>query len=181
VGSQRYPPKQETFESERSHCRSVSSALGWVTGTVVARRGAWHYRPVLISFGDYIMIGGNHLQFLKNLPPQDFDREVQQALTDSLQELVACVEPALRRDGNTLHACVIDDFQVKRIKLGERDCRLQLRFRASARRGIGALKEMERITGRGEAVIDDDGQVHYQHVAFAGEPTYVAHDLGGSD
>jgi hypothetical protein len=127
------------------------------------------------------MIGGNHVHFLKNLPPQELDRELRQTLTDSLQELIACVEPALRHDGNTLHACVIDDFQVRRIKLGERDCRVQLRFRASARHGMGPVKEMERITGRGEAVIDADGQVHYRGVAFAGEPAYVAHDLGGGD
>jgi hypothetical protein len=128
------------------------------------------------------MIGGeDHMHFLKNLPPRDFDREVRQALTDSLQELVACVQPALPRDDNTLRGCVIDDFEVKRIKLGERDCRVQLRFRASSRRGIGGVKELEQITGHGEAVIEDDGKVHYQDVAFAGEPAYLPHDLGGGD
>jgi hypothetical protein len=127
------------------------------------------------------MIGGNHVHFLKTLPPQDFDRAVEQALTDSLQELLACVEPTLRRDADTLHACVIDDFQVGRVKLGDGDCRVDLRFRASARHGIGAMKEMERITGRGEAIIDADGHVRYEDVAFAEDPAYVSHDLGGGD
>src|SRR4051812_3135175 len=94
------------------------------------------------------MTGENHIRFLKDLPPREFDRELHRALTDSLQELVSCVEPALPRDGNTLHGCVIDDFQVQRIKLGESDCRVQLRFLASARNGVGSVKEMERITGR---------------------------------
>ncbi len=127
------------------------------------------------------MIGENHIHFLKALPPRDLDRAIHQALTDSLQELVACVEPGVPRDGTTLQACVIDDFQVHGVRLGERDCRVKLRFVASARHGIGAGKELERITGRGEAVIDDGGRVWYQHVACAGEPSYVAHDLGGSD
>ena len=123
----------------------------------------------------------NHIHFLKNLPPRDFRREVHQALTDSLQELVACVEPSLPRDGNALHACVIDHFQIQRIKLGERDCRVRLRFLASARQGVGAGKRLEHITGRGEAVIDDDGRVCYHDVVQAGEPAFIAHDLGGSD
>jgi hypothetical protein len=123
----------------------------------------------------------NHIRFLKQLPPPEFDQEVRQELTDSLQELVACVEPGMPHEGDTLHACVIDDFQVQRVMLGDRDCRVQLRFLASARQGIGAVKELERITGRGEAVIDDDGRVRYQDVAFAGEPAFVAHDLGGGD
>jgi hypothetical protein len=127
------------------------------------------------------MIGEKHIDFLKNLPVQEFDHELQQELTDSLQELVACVEPALPHDGDTLHGCVIDDFQVQRIRLGDRDCRVKLRFLASARQGMGAVKELERITGRGEAVIDDDGRVRYQDVAFAAEPAFLAHDLGGGD
>jgi hypothetical protein len=127
------------------------------------------------------MIRENHIDFLKNLPPRELDYEVRQSVTDSLQELVACVEPALPRAGDTLHGCVIDEFQIQRVKLGEYDCRVQLRFLASARQGIGGVKEMERITGRGEAVIEDDGSVRYQDVAFAEEPAYVAHDLGGGD
>jgi hypothetical protein len=127
------------------------------------------------------MIGVNHIDFLKNLPPPEFDREVQRAVTNSLQELVACLEPTLPHAGDTLHACVIDDFQVQRVRLGERDCRVQIRFLGSARQGVGVLKEMERIAGRGEAVIEDDGHVRFQDVAFAKEPAFVSHDLGGGD
>ena len=127
------------------------------------------------------MIGENHIGLLRNLPREDFNGEVNQALTDSLQELVACVEPALPRNGNTLHACVIDDVQINRITLGDRDCRVQLHFFASARRGIGNVKELECIAGRGVAVIDSTGRVCYQQVAFSEEPAFIAHDLGGGD
>jgi hypothetical protein len=127
------------------------------------------------------MIGKSHIRFLKRLPPRELDREVRQELTDSLQELVACVEPALPREDGTPRACVIDDFQVQEVDLGERDCRVQLRFLASARHGMGAVKELKSIAGRGEAVIADDGRVRYRYVAFAGEPTFVGHDLGGGD
>jgi hypothetical protein len=127
------------------------------------------------------MIRDNHIDFLKKLPPREFQREVHQDLTDSLQELVACVEPALPRGDNTLHGCVIDELLVNGIKLGDRDCRIELRFLASARHGIGSVKELEHITGRGEAVIDDRGRVHYRDVAFAEDPAFIAHDLGGGD
>lgn len=123
----------------------------------------------------------SHIDFLENLSPADFNRELKQELTDSLQELVACIEQSLPQAGNTLHACVIDDFQVQDINLSDRDCRVQIRFNASTRQGIGASKHLEGIVGRAEAVIDDDSRVKFRAVTFAEEQTFVAHDLGGGD
>jgi hypothetical protein len=127
------------------------------------------------------MINHNYYNFLGSLSPQDFGREVKQTVTDSLHELVACIKRSLRRERTTLHACVIDDFQVRRIVLGDHDCRVRVHFRASARHGIGAVKELERVTGYGEAIIDEVGRLRYQNVVFAGERDFIAHDLGGSD
>src|SRR6266702_2962637 len=118
----------------------------------------------------------NHIEFLESLSPAEFHRELKQELTDSLQELVACIEHSLPQGGNTMRACVIDDFQVQDINLGERDCRAQIRFNASARQGIGASKHLEGIVGRAEAVIDDSSRVKFRAVAFAEEQTFVAHD-----
>jgi hypothetical protein len=123
----------------------------------------------------------NHITFLKGLAPPQRDRELRQELTDSLQELVAAVEPCLPQGGNTLHSCVIDDFEVRQVELGERDGRVCLRFSGSARQGVGGAASLERITGVAEAVIDDRGRVSYRDVRFAEEPTFVAHDVGGGD
>jgi hypothetical protein len=123
----------------------------------------------------------NHIEFLESLSPADFNRELKQELTDSLQELVACIDQSLPQGDNTQHACVIDDFQVQSINLNERDCRVQIRFNASARQGIGAAKQLEGIVGRAEAVIDESSRVKYRAVTFAEEQTFVAHDLGGGD
>jgi hypothetical protein len=128
-----------------------------------------------------MMAGQNLTRLLKSLSPRELDREVQRLLTDSLQELVAAVEPAVPREYDALQACVIDDFDVQQIECTDRECRVQLRFRASARHGVGADKELERITGRAEAVIDEVGWVRYRDVAFAEELAFVGHDLGGGD
>jgi hypothetical protein len=123
----------------------------------------------------------SHIEFLAKLSAPELNHELKQELTDSLQELVACIEQSLPLGGNTLHGCVIDDFQAQKIDLGDHNCRVQIRFNASARQGIGSTKNLEGIVGRAEAVIDDSSRVTYRAVAFAEEQTFVAHDLGGGD
>jgi hypothetical protein len=123
----------------------------------------------------------NHIAFLKSLAPPALNRELKQELTDSLQELVACIEQSLPQQGNTLHGCVIDDFQVQKIDLAEHSCRIPIRFSASARDGTGPSKQMESIAGRAEAVIHEDSHVTFQGVGFAEDQTFIAHDLGGGD
>jgi hypothetical protein len=123
----------------------------------------------------------SYVEFLRGLSRPEFDREIRQQITDSLQELVACVERALPLDGNTLHACVIDDFQVQNVDIDDDVCRVQFRFSGSARHGVSAGKTLGRITGRAEMLIDEDRQVAYRGVVFAEEPTFVGHDLGGGD
>jgi hypothetical protein len=95
--------------------------------------------------------------------------------------LVACIEPTLPSTGDTLRACVIDDFQMGDVDVGGGECHVQLRFNASARQGLGATKKIERIAGRAEAVIDDARKVSFRGVAFNTDRTFVAHDLGGGD
>src|SRR5882724_10327755 len=145
----------------------------WCAGVVRA--------PCTSTKGKLMIDHASHIDFLENLSPAEFNRELKQELTDSLQELVACIEQSLPQGGNTLRACVIDDFQVQDVNLGERACRVQIRFNASARQGIGASKHLEGIVGRAEAVIDDASRVTYQAVGIAEEQTFVAHDLGGGD
>src|SRR5580704_3389804 len=123
----------------------------------------------------------NHMRFLKSLAPQEFRRELSQELTDSLPELVACIEPALPSTGDTLRGCVIDEFQLGDVEVAGRECHIQLRFSASARQGLGSTKKIERIAGRAEAVIDDARRVSFRRVAFNTDRTFVAHDLGGGD
>jgi len=123
----------------------------------------------------------SHIAFLKSLAPAALNRELKQELTDSLQELVACIEQSLPQAGNTLHGCVIDDFQVQKIDLDEHACRIPIRFSASARDGTGPSKHMESIAGRAEAVIHEDSRVTFQGVGFAEDQTFIAHDLGGGD
>src|SRR6516225_3438948 len=87
--------------------------------------------------GGDIMIGhASHVEYLKTLTPAELEQELNQAITDSLQELVACVQKALPQGGNTLHACVIDDFQIIETELRDHECLVRFRFTASARQGI---------------------------------------------
>jgi hypothetical protein len=123
----------------------------------------------------------SYLEFLRGLSRPEFDREIRQQITDSLQDLVACVERALPLESNTLHACVIDDFVVQNIDIDDEACRVQFRFTGSARHGVSAGKSLERISGRAETLIDGDRHVTYRGVVFAEEPTFVGHDLGGGD
>ena len=123
----------------------------------------------------------NHIQFLKELPPAEFDREVRQEITDSLQDLVARVERALPLEGDTLHACVIDDFHVHSAELKEQECQVRFSFVASARHGVPGSGHRERIAGRADTAIDTAGHVDYRGVVFGEEPAFVSHDLGGGD
>jgi hypothetical protein len=123
----------------------------------------------------------SHMGFLKSLAPQEFKRELTQELTDSLPELVACIEPALPSTGDTLRGCVIDEFQMGDVEVAGRECRVQLCFSASARQGMGSTKKIERIAGQAEAVIDDARHVSFRGVAFNTDRSFVAHDLGGGD
>jgi hypothetical protein len=123
----------------------------------------------------------SYVGFLRDLSRPEFDREIRQQITDSLQELVAAIERALPIEANTLHACVIDDFVVQNVELGDDECRVQFRFTASGRHGVSAGKSLERISGRAETLIDDDRNVRYRNVVFAEEPAFVGHDLGGGD
>jgi hypothetical protein len=128
------------------------------------------------------MIGhASHVEYLKTLTPAELEQELNQAITDSLQELVACVQKALPQGGNTLHACVIDDFQIIETELRDHECLVRFRFTASARQGISGSKSLEQISGRAETIIGDQGHVAYQGVVFAEEPAYLAHDIGGGD
>ena len=122
-----------------------------------------------------------HTHFLMELPPAERDAELREELRDSLQELVACIERSLPLDGNTLHSCVIDEFQILRSQLREDDCCVLVRFNASARQGIGNGAWQEHIAGAAEAVIDEQGWVSYRNVQIAEEPAFVGHDLGGGD
>jgi len=123
----------------------------------------------------------SHIGFLKDLAPAERERELTREVTDALQELVACVERSLPLEENTLRGCVIDDFQLHQPKLGEHDCRVPLRFSASARQGVGNAKRLERIQGNALAIIDESGRVSYRDVTFGEERAFVAHDLGGGD
>jgi hypothetical protein len=128
------------------------------------------------------MIGhDSHIGYLTDLPQLQRDAELTQEVTDSLQDLVACIERLLPSAGNTLHSCVIDDFQIVFSELRAQDCRVVLRFSASVRQGMGSAARLDSLTGRAEAVIDERGRVTYCDVRFADEPAYVAHDLGGGD
>ena len=71
----------------------------------------------------------DYIEFLRPLSPAELEREVRAHLADALQELVACIERALPLGGNTLHGCVVDEFQLQRPVVGERECRAALRVR----------------------------------------------------
>src|SRR5438105_1863834 len=101
----------------------------------------------------------SYIDFLRELSRPEFDREIRQQITDSLQELVARIERALPTEANTLHACVIDDFVVQHVELADQECRVHLRFTASGKHGVSANSGLERISGRAETLIDDDRHV----------------------
>jgi hypothetical protein len=122
----------------------------------------------------------SHIALLKSLPREEFERQLKTDLTDSLQELVAAVERAALARGHRLGNCVIDDFQVTHAEMGAQDCRVVLRYSASARRGPGHV-ENDRISGSAEAVIDDEGRVTYKGITCAEEQAFVPHDVGGGD
>jgi hypothetical protein len=128
------------------------------------------------------MIGqDDYIEYLRDLSPPDLEREVHQEVADALQELVACIERALPLGGNTLHSCVVDDFQLHQPVVGDRECRARLRFDASARQGVGGAARLERLAGHAEAAIDRRGRVSFRGVTFTEEPAFVAHDIGGGD
>ena len=128
------------------------------------------------------MIGhASHVDHLRELTRDQLDRELRQELTDSLQELVACVEQSLPPKGNTLRSCVIDDFEIDRVELGTQECRVNLRFNASVRLGGKALGDLEHMTGRAIAAIGADGRLAYHRVCFTEDTAYFPHDVGGGD
>jgi hypothetical protein len=122
-----------------------------------------------------------HISLLTDLPPAQRDAELRRVLGDFLQELVACIERSLPLDGNTLHSCVVDDFDIQESKLRRHDCRVTVHFSGSARQGVGSTARLERLTGCAEAVIDEQGGVTYRVVRFTEEPAVVAPDIGGGD
>jgi hypothetical protein len=130
---------------------------------------------------DMMLQHDNHIAYLKSLAPAALNSALKQELTDSLQELVACIEQSLPQPGNTLHGCVIDDFQVQRIDIDEHACRVPIRFSASARDGTGPSKHLECIAGRAEAVIHEDSHITFQGVGFAEDQIFIAPDVGGGD
>ena len=80
------------------------------------------------------MIGHeSQIALFKGLPPRELDRELKQKITDSLQELVACVERALPLEADTLHGCVIDDFDIQHVDLADHECRIRFCFVGSVR------------------------------------------------
>jgi hypothetical protein len=123
----------------------------------------------------------SHIGFLRTLTPEDRDREVKQELTDSLQELVAQLERQLPLDGNTLRSCVIDDFQVQETELRDRECRVRLRFSASAKPDARSSGELSRMGGQAEAIIDDSDRVAYRVISCTRERSFVPPDIGGGD
>jgi hypothetical protein len=121
------------------------------------------------------------IHLLTNLPPAQRDAELRRVLGDSLQELVACIERSLPLGGNTLHSCVVDDFDIQGSELHQHDCRVTVQFNGSARQGVGSAARLERLTGCAEAVLDEQGAVTYSDVRFTKEAAVVAPDIGGGD
>ena len=128
------------------------------------------------------MIGhDSYLATLNDLPPAAREQEIRQKVTDSLQGLVACVEQSLPIKPETPHSCVIDDVQVLKMDPGPDGCRLLLAYTASARLYNKGRGDLERITGKADALLDDAGQVTYRGATYDSERDFVAPDIGGGD
>jgi len=126
------------------------------------------------------MIGhASYLESLHELSHADLEREVREKLTDALQGLVAALEPALPVAEEAPHSCVIDDFQMVDLQRSPSECRVLVRFTASARLYAEQRGDQERITGTAEATLDDDGRVTFGGVRCASERAFVPHDVGG--
>jgi len=128
------------------------------------------------------MIGqASLIETLKALPPEKLHRELRQVINPTLQDLVAALERGAAMTGQTLRSCVIDDYRISRVEVGETECRVVLTFTASAQWGPGARGRLIRISGSARAVIDDAAQVHYSGTTFAQDQVFVAPDVGVGD
>lgn len=121
----------------------------------------------------------SYVQRLENLERPEFEREVRRRIAEALQGLVACIEHAAVERGQLLSSCAIDDFRVVQTDVRPAECRVVLRYQSSAKdKATGSL---ERISGSGEAIIDERGEVTYRGITFAEAQEFVAPDVGVGD
>jgi len=126
-----------------------------------------------------MMRHAGYIASLKQLPRTELDRTVERALCDTLAQLGVAITSAAAARGHVLHNGVVDDLQLARIDLGDTECRVVLRFRASARRGETGRRDNQRLAGSAEASIDDAGRVSYLGITLSEERGFVPHDEGG--
>ena len=121
----------------------------------------------------------DYIASLKRLPRAELDRTVERAVCDTLAQLGVAITRAAAARGHALHNCVVDDVQLARIDLADGDCRVVLRFSASARRAETGRRDNQRLSGSAEASIDDAGRVNYLGITLSEERGFVPHDEGG--
>jgi hypothetical protein len=121
----------------------------------------------------------SYITFLKSLPRAEVDRTLEHSLSDTLEQLGVAITSAAVARGHALHNCVVDDLQLVRAEVGEKECRAFLRFVASARRGETGRRGSERLSGSAEVSIDDAGAVSYLGITLTEERGFVPNDEGG--
>jgi hypothetical protein len=122
----------------------------------------------------------NSIDVLKGLPQAKLYRQLQRLLSDSLQALVAELEHAAAVRGLRYRSCVVDEIRIGRVEMHEQECRVLVRFNASAQQ-TGTQRRLTRLAGVADASIDDAGTVTYSNVVFTEEQAFEAHDVGGGD
>ncbi len=121
----------------------------------------------------------SHLAYLKSLPPAELDRALERTLCDTIEQLGVAINSFTAARGHGMRNCVVDDLQLTRAELSEKDCRVVVRFSASAHYGATGRKDNERLSGSADASIDDTGAVSYLRITLAEERSFIPHDEGG--
>ncbi len=121
----------------------------------------------------------SHIAFLNGLPRAELDSALERTLRDTVGQLGVAIKSVAAARGHSMRNCVVDDLQITRAELHEKDCRVVLRFSAAAFYGETGRRDNERLSGSAEASVDDAGAVNYLGITLTEERGFVPHDEGG--
>lgn len=121
----------------------------------------------------------SHIAYLRRLPPAERDRALERTFCDTIEQLSVAIKSFTAARGHVMRNCVVDDLQLARTEFGEKECRVLLRFSASAHYGATGRRDNERLSGNAEASVDDTGAVNYLGITLTEERGFIPHDEGG--
>jgi hypothetical protein len=123
----------------------------------------------------------SYVSYLDRLPREDQECELRKQLAGTLHELVEVIEGAAHERGRWFRSCVVDDFEITRIRCTDDHCAVLLFYSASTQRGDAAPSGNKTIFGTALVSVDHDGQIVYKGVSYNEEQGLVVPDVGVGD